>query len=75
MLLGGSEAIVNAREALGEVEAGGPKQGVRAGRRTNSRARQFFDPAFPPSPASLGLIQNVRGVDPSGWKTAVEVSK
>lgn len=60
---------------LGEVEVAGPKQGIRQGNaRTNSRSKQYFDPAFPPSAASLGYIANLRMVDPNGWKTSVEMN-
>ena len=65
---------MNAREMLAEVEAGGPKDGVRKGKFVNSRARQFFDPAFPPVPASLGYIRRAKDTDPTLWKSAVEMN-
>ncbi len=47
---------------------------VRKGKLATSRARQFFDPAFPPVPASLGYIARAREVDPTLWKASVEMN-
>lgn len=74
MLLRDDEATVNAREALQEIENGGPKQGVRKGKLATSRARQFFDPLFSPVPGSLGYITRAKEVDPTQWKTSVELN-
>jgi hypothetical protein len=74
VLLQHDEATVNARDALQEVESGGPKQGVRKGKLATSRARQFFDPSFPPVPGSLGYIARAHEVDPTLWKSAVELN-
>lgn len=71
MLLSNEEALVNAREALREIEEGGPKQGVRKGKFATSRPRQYFDATFPPAPPSLGYIARAKDVDPTLWKTSV----
>jgi hypothetical protein len=74
LLLHSDESLVNAREQLSELEKGGPKLGVRKGKHTYSRERQFFDPNFAPVPASLGYITKARDTDPTLWKSSIEMN-
>ena len=73
--MAGNEVDVNARLTLSEIEAGGPKEGVRPGDKNSGRLRQFNDPDFPPNaPRSLGQLARIKEVNVQKWKCAVEVN-
>jgi len=74
VLLNHEESLQNARETLEEIEKGGAPQGVRKGKFANSRSRQYFDPIFPPTAASVGYINRARETDPTMWKSSIEIN-
>ena len=74
-MLSGKESDMNARVMMSEIEAGGPKDGVRPGDPMSGRMRQFHDPGFPPNaPASLGQLSRLNEIDNNRWKCSAEIN-